>query len=87
MSNEGKELLITAKYNGADINLTEIEINIHYDGHDAQVDAESAMRRCILLAHENQFLKSALEKALGGHETPKIEIAQMGDIPEASDGR
>ncbi len=88
MDNKEKEFEVTAKYNDEDIALKDIEVTMSYDGEEAKVDAETAVKRCILLAHENQFLKSALEKALGQMTAkPKIEIAQAGDIPEIPDGR
>lgn len=92
---ESRELILTAKYTleiegkekTIDIALENLVVLMKVDEQEATVDADTAIRRCIMLAQENMLLKNALQEAADQLRGPKIQVATMDDIPEAPHGR
>ena len=63
MDQDTKKMSVTGTLEGKAIVLSDITVKIEYDGHTAEVDAETAIKRSLHLVYENQILRQALSEA------------------------
>lgn len=98
MENNKETLELTARYKdtfeGGDldieVDLSKLMIHMKFEDNEADVDAETAIRRSILLAQENVVLHTAIKQIKEYMEAEaaksKIVVAGPNDVPEAPRG-
>ena len=77
MENEDKKMKITAMHNGKEIDLSEIEVTMEFDGQEATIDCDTALKRSLHLVYENAILRNAVTEAKAIFDAQKQQQSKI----------
>jgi hypothetical protein len=82
MDNKDQKMKIVATYKDEEIDLSQVAVTMTYDGQEATIDCETALKRSLHLVYENAILRNAVTEAKAifeAQQQQKSKIILPGD--------